>query len=89
MAIWPAGYGRQWRPCSLRTSASYTNLEGTSPVVVYVTGYVETPGSFAGVSSDSLLYFLRPERRGRSEAGQLPPHHRQEGRAGSRGDRPL
>ena len=36
----------------------YTNLEGTSPVVVYVTGYVETPGSFAGVSSDSLLYFL-------------------------------
>ena len=36
----------------------YTNLEGTSPVVVYVTGYVKAPGSFAGVSSDSLLYFL-------------------------------
>ena len=36
----------------------YTNLEGTSPVVVYVTGYVNAPGSFAGVSSDSLLYFL-------------------------------
>ena len=36
----------------------YTNLEGTSPVIVYVTGYVKAPGSFAGVSSDSLLYFL-------------------------------
>ena len=36
----------------------YTNLEGTSPVVVYVTGYVKAPGSFAGVSTDSLLYYL-------------------------------
>ena len=44
----------------------YTNLEGTSPVVVYVTGYVNAPGSFAGVSSDSLLYFL-------SRAGGVDP----------------
>lgn len=44
----------------------YTNLEGTSPVVVYVTGYVKAPGSFAGVSSDSLLYFL-------SRAGGVDP----------------
>ena len=44
----------------------YTNLEGTSPVVVYVTGYVRAPGSFAGVSSDSLLYFL-------SRAGGVDP----------------
>ena len=44
----------------------YTNLEGTSPVVVYVTGYVQAPGSFAGVSSDSLLYFL-------SRAGGVDP----------------
>lgn len=36
----------------------YTNLEGTSPVLVYVTGYVEAPGGYAGVSSDSLLYYL-------------------------------
>ena len=44
----------------------YTNLEGTSPVVVYVTGYVAAPGSFAGVSSDSLLYYL-------SRAGGVDP----------------
>ena len=44
----------------------YTNLEGTSPVVVYVTGYVNAPGSFAGVSSDSLLYYL-------SRAGGVDP----------------
>ena len=44
----------------------YTNLEGTSPVVVYVTGYVNAPGSFAGVSSDSLLYYL-------SRAGGIDP----------------
>ena len=44
----------------------YTNLEGTSPVIVYVTGYVKAPGSFAGVSSDSLLYFL-------SRAGGVDP----------------
>ena len=44
----------------------YTNLEGTSPVLVYVTGYVNAPGSFAGVSSDSLLYYL-------SRAGGIDP----------------
>ena len=44
----------------------YTNLEGTSPVVVYVSGYVMAPGSYAGVSSDSLLYFL-------SRAGGVDP----------------
>ncbi len=44
----------------------YTNLEGTSPVIVYVTGYVRAPGSFAGVSSDSVLYFL-------SRAGGVDP----------------
>lgn len=36
----------------------YTNLEGTLPVAVYVTGFVTTPGSYAGVASDSILYFL-------------------------------
>ena len=46
----------------------YTNLEGTSPVVVYVTGYVNAPGSFAGVSSDSLLYYL--SRAGGVDPGQ-------------------
>jgi len=36
----------------------YTNLQGTQPTIVYVTGYVETPGSYAGVASDSVLYFI-------------------------------
>jgi protein involved in polysaccharide export with SLBB domain len=40
----------------------YTNLQGTTPVLVFVTGFVNRPGSYAGVASDSLLYFL--ERAG-------------------------
>ncbi len=36
----------------------YTNLNGTTPVIVYVTGYVNAPGSYAGVASDSMLFFL-------------------------------
>ena len=36
----------------------YTNVAGTTPVAVFVTGYVNTPGSYAGVASDSLLYFI-------------------------------
>ncbi len=40
----------------------YTNLEATTPVLVFVTGFVNRPGSYAGVASDSLLFFL--ERAG-------------------------
>jgi protein involved in polysaccharide export with SLBB domain len=36
----------------------YTNVEGTLPVAVYVTGFVQNPGSYAGVASDSILYFV-------------------------------
>jgi protein involved in polysaccharide export with SLBB domain len=36
----------------------YTSLEGTLPVATYVTGYVNNPGSYAGVASDSILYFI-------------------------------
>ncbi len=36
----------------------YTNLQGVQPVGIYVTGYVKTPGRYAGTPSDSLLYFL-------------------------------
>lgn len=36
----------------------YTNLEGTSPVLVFVTGFVHQPGSYAGVSADSILFYL-------------------------------
>ncbi|MBL1377749.1 polysaccharide biosynthesis/export family protein [Zobellella iuensis] len=36
----------------------YTNLQGVQPVSVFVTGYVQNPGRFAGTPNDSLLYFL-------------------------------
>ncbi|ACL72393.1 polysaccharide export protein [Thioalkalivibrio sulfidiphilus HL-EbGr7] len=36
----------------------YTNLQGVQPVAVFVTGFVNSPGLYAGVPSDSLLYFL-------------------------------
>lgn len=36
----------------------YTNLQGVQPVAVYVTGYVENPGRYAGTPNDALLYFL-------------------------------
>lgn len=36
----------------------YTNLQGVQPVAVYVTGYVDNPGRYAGTPNDSLLYFL-------------------------------
>ena len=36
----------------------YTNLQGVQPVAVFVTGFVERPGRYAGVPSDSILYFL-------------------------------
>ncbi|MCH4565047.1 polysaccharide biosynthesis/export family protein [Halomonas sp. EGI 63088] len=36
----------------------YTNLQGVQPVGVFVTGYVENPGRYAGTPSDSALYFL-------------------------------
>ncbi|XUO84690.1 SLBB domain-containing protein [Halomonas sp. KM007] len=36
----------------------YTNVQGVQPVAVFVTGYVENPGRYAGTPNDSLLYFL-------------------------------
>lgn len=36
----------------------YTNVQGIQPVAVMVTGYVNKPGRYAGVPSDSILYFL-------------------------------
>ncbi|WP_141321133.1 polysaccharide biosynthesis/export family protein [Halomonas halmophila] len=36
----------------------YTNLQGVQPVGVFVTGYVDSPGRYAGTPSDSVLYFL-------------------------------
>ncbi|WP_027967601.1 polysaccharide biosynthesis/export family protein [Halomonas halocynthiae] len=36
----------------------YTNLQGVQPVGVFVTGFVNSPGRYAGTPSDSLLFFL-------------------------------
>lgn len=36
----------------------YTNLIGVQPVAVYVTGFVNSPGRYAGTPNDSALYFL-------------------------------
>lgn len=36
----------------------YTNLLSATPVIVFVTGFVNNPGSYAGIASDSVLYFL-------------------------------
>lgn len=36
----------------------YTNLQGVQPVAVYVAGFVAKPGRYAGIPSDSVLYFL-------------------------------
>ena len=36
----------------------YTNLQGTQPVAVFVTGQVTSPGRYAGTANDPVLYFL-------------------------------
>ncbi|GAB5390107.1 MAG: polysaccharide biosynthesis/export family protein [Alphaproteobacteria bacterium] len=36
----------------------YTNLMGAQRLSIFVTGQVEKPGSYAGLPSDSILYFL-------------------------------
>lgn len=37
----------------------YVNLLRSTPVAVYVTGNVQRPGQYAGLPSDSVLYFLK------------------------------
>jgi protein involved in polysaccharide export with SLBB domain len=44
----------------------YTNLLSAKPVAVFVTGGVQKPGRYAGVPSDSVLFFLE-------EAGGIDP----------------
>lgn len=36
----------------------YTNLFTSQPVAVYVTGLVNNPGRYTGISSDSILYYI-------------------------------
>ena len=36
----------------------YTNLLSAKPIAVYVTGFVNNPGRYAGLGSDSPLFFL-------------------------------
>jgi len=40
----------------------YASLDGAEPVKVFVTGFVQKPGLYAGHSSDSVLYFLDKAR---------------------------
>ncbi len=49
-----------------RNFGVYTNLITTAPVAVYVTGGVTRPGRYAGVPSDSILFFL-------DQAGGIDP----------------
>src|SRR5690606_20277864 len=44
----------------------YTNLLTASPVAVFVTGGVQRPGRYAGIPSDSVLFFL-------DQAGGIDP----------------
>jgi protein involved in polysaccharide export with SLBB domain len=44
----------------------YTNLLGTQPISVYVTGAVKFPGRYPGSKVDSILYYL-------SRAGSIDP----------------
>ncbi len=44
----------------------YTNLLNASPVAVFVTGGVQRPGRYAGIPSDSVLFFL-------AQAGGIAP----------------
>lgn len=36
----------------------YTTLNSAQPVAIFVTGFVNNPGRFAGVASNSILYFI-------------------------------
>ncbi len=36
----------------------YTQLQGVQPISVFVTGFVNNPGQYAGTPTDSLIYFL-------------------------------
>jgi protein involved in polysaccharide export with SLBB domain len=57
-----AGLGRVYA----RNFEVYTNLLTAKPVAVFVTGGVTRPGRYAGVPSDSVLFFLE-------EAGGIDP----------------
>jgi protein involved in polysaccharide export with SLBB domain len=56
------GFGRVYT----RNFQVYTNLLTAKPVAVFVTGGVTRPGRYAGVPSDSVLFFLE-------EAGGIDP----------------
>jgi protein involved in polysaccharide export with SLBB domain len=57
-----AGLGRVYA----RNFEVYTNLLTAKPVAVFVTGGVKRPGRYAGVPSDSALFFLE-------QAGGIDP----------------
>ncbi|SDE72248.1 MULTISPECIES: polysaccharide biosynthesis/export family protein [Kordiimonas] len=45
----------------------YASLDGAEPVKIFVTGFVEQPGLYAGHASDSVLFFL-------DQAGGVDPN---------------
>jgi len=47
----------------------YSQLQGVQPVSVYVTGFVNKPGHYAGAPNDSILYFLQQAKGINKESG--------------------
>jgi protein involved in polysaccharide export with SLBB domain len=60
--------GRKVRATYHENVEVYTNLHGTQPVAVFVTGQVMAPGMYAGVATDSILYYL--DRAGGIDPGR-------------------
>lgn len=50
--------GRELKKIFLKDVHVYGDLVTATPVQVYVTGFVTTPGLYDGLSSDSIIYYL-------------------------------
>lgn len=47
----------------------YTQLQGVQPISIYVTGFVNNPGHYAGTPSDSIIHFLNQANGINNELG--------------------
>jgi len=47
----------------------YTQLQGVQPVSIFVTGFVNKPGRYAGTPTDSVIYFLNQAQGINAESG--------------------
>jgi protein involved in polysaccharide export with SLBB domain len=61
-----AAVSRQIKRVYTKHFSVYTNLASANPVGVYVTGAVVNPGRYAGIPSDSILFFI-------DQAGGIQP----------------